>query len=267
MATPNERRAAHAALAQVHREDVERRATHLAAATVDPDEEVASTLEAAAESVTRRGGAMVAVSWLTRAAEMSERSEERSRRLGDAAFVAGHAGLLGQAQQLVGADPAFGGSHSPASVVATAYVALYEDGDVRSTQRHVGAAIEELRDNAAPDSHEVLTRLINLLLAINQYAGDEASWERTHSLLDTLGDRVPAASRVYEDAWGDVVRRGAGVRASRWRRPSPLCATPSRGTSRGWALPPITWMSSASTGPCCSAPWTASPGREPWRPA
>ncbi|GHF38038.1 helix-turn-helix transcriptional regulator [Streptomyces griseosporeus] len=212
LATPNERRAAHAALAQVHREDVERRATHLAAATVDPDEEVASALEAAAESVTRRGGAMVAVSWLTRAAELSERPEERSRRLGDAAFVAGHAGLLGQAQQLVGAAPALGGDHSPASVVASAYVALYEDGDVRSTQRHVGAAIEQLRDSGAPDSHEVLTRLVNLLLAINQYAGDETSWERTHTLLDTLGDLVPAASRVYEDAWGDVVRRGAGVR-------------------------------------------------------
>ncbi|MFD0391911.1 AAA family ATPase [Streptomyces nogalater] len=113
LATPNERRAAHAALARVHRGDVERRATHLAAATVDPDEEVAAALEAAAESVTRRGGAMVAVSWLTRAAELSERPEERSRRLGDAAFVAGHAGLLGQARQLVGSDPAPGGAHSP----------------------------------------------------------------------------------------------------------------------------------------------------------
>ncbi|GAA2196010.1 LuxR family transcriptional regulator [Streptomyces bangladeshensis] len=212
LATPNERRAAHAALAQVHRADVERRATHLAAATIDPDEEVAAALEAAAESVIRRGGAMVAVSWLTRAAELSERPEERSRRLGDAAFVAGHAGLLGQARQLVGSDPTPGGSHSPASVVAAAYAALYEDGDVRSSQRHVVAAIENLRDDGVKDSHEVLTRLINLLLAVNQYASDEAAWERTHALLDTLGGLVPAHSRIYQDAWGDVVRRGAGVR-------------------------------------------------------
>ncbi|MEU2437460.1 LuxR family transcriptional regulator [Streptomyces rubradiris] len=211
LATPNERRAAHAALAQVHREDVERRATHLAAATVDPDEEVAAALEAAAESVTRRGGAMVAVSWLTRAAELSERPEERSRRLGDAAFVAGHAGLLGQARQLVGSGSTPGG-HSPASVVAAAYAALYEDGDVRSSRRHVVAAIENLRDDGVKGSHEVLTRLINLLLAINQYASDEAAWERTHALLDTLGDLVPAHSRIYQDAWGDVVRRGSGVR-------------------------------------------------------
>ncbi|MFF9673421.1 AAA family ATPase [Streptomyces eurythermus] len=211
LATPNERRAAHAALARVHREDVERRATHLAAATVDPDEEVAAALEAAAESVIRRGGATVAVSWLTRAAELSERPEERSRRLGDAAFVAGHAGLLGRVRHLV-PGPVPGGGHSPASVVAAAYAALYEDGDVRSSRRHVVAAIEDLRDNGVKDSHEVLTRLINLLLAINQYASDEAAWERTHALLDTLGELVPAHSRIYQDAWGDVVRRGAGVR-------------------------------------------------------
>lgn len=41
-ATPNERRAAHATLARVHQGDIERRATHLAASTVDPDDEVAA---------------------------------------------------------------------------------------------------------------------------------------------------------------------------------------------------------------------------------
>ncbi|NUR28563.1 MAG: AAA family ATPase, partial [Catenulispora sp.] len=72
MATPNQRRAAHRVLAHVHRENLERRATHLAAATVDPDEDVADILEAAAESATRRGGALAAVAWLTRAAAWRE---------------------------------------------------------------------------------------------------------------------------------------------------------------------------------------------------
>ncbi|MGW7572224.1 AAA family ATPase, partial [Streptomyces tendae] len=97
MATPNQRRAAHSALARVHREDVERYATHLAAATIDPDEQVAAALEKAADSATRRGGSLAAVGWLTRAAELSESHEDRSRRLGDAAFIAGHAALLDQA--------------------------------------------------------------------------------------------------------------------------------------------------------------------------
>ncbi|WHM41535.1 AAA family ATPase [Streptomyces sp. BPTC-684] len=211
MATPNERRAAHAALAHVHREDVERRAMHLAASTVDPDERVAAVLEAAADSATLRGGSLAAVSWLTRAAELSEGHKERSRRLGDASFVAGQAGLLDRAQQLVRSGAAPGTDQSPASVLASAYVALYDDGDVHSSQRQVLAAIENVRDTGAPGASEDLTRLVNLLLAINQYASDEASWQQTHALLDSLGESVSANSRTYEDAWSDVVRRGAGV--------------------------------------------------------
>ncbi|MER6394993.1 AAA family ATPase [Kitasatospora sp. NPDC001603] len=233
-ATPNERRAAHAALAEVHRDDIERRATHLAAAAVDPDDEVAAALEQAAASATRRGGAAAAVTWLTRAAELSRTPEDRSRRLGDAAFVAGHAGLLDQAQRLVGADGAPGRAGTTASALAFAYAVLYEDGDVRSAHRQVAAAVERIVDGAAgqpvgdapartiggaagrtaggaPAPSEELTRLVNLLLAVSQYAGDSASWQRTHRLLDSLGGLVPPNSRLYQDAWCDVVRRGAGV--------------------------------------------------------
>lgn len=217
MATANQRRAAHLALAQVHRDNLERRATHLAAATVDPDEEVAGVLEAAAESATLRGGALAAVDWLTRAAELSENHTDRSRRLADAAFVAGHAARLGQAHRLVRADLAPGSTRSPASVLATAYQALYQDGDVRSTHRQVSAAIERLRDGGTAASStvgraepkEVLTRLVTLLLAISQYSGDCAAWESTHELLASLGGLVTERARIYSGAWSDVTRYGA----------------------------------------------------------
>ncbi|GAA2852064.1 helix-turn-helix transcriptional regulator [Nonomuraea rubra] len=207
LSTPNQRRAAHADLARLHEGEVERHARHLAASRVDPDEEVAATLEAAAESATRRGGAVAAVAWLTRAAELSETPADRSRRLGDAAFIAGHAALLDQAQRLVRSDPAPGPAESPATAIAAAYVALYEDGDVRSAHHRVAAAIEHLGD----DGPEVLTRLVDLLLAISQYAGDAGSWHRTEELLRALGDRVHPRSAVYRDAWSDVVRHGGGV--------------------------------------------------------
>ncbi|MFE7401608.1 AAA family ATPase [Streptomyces sp. NPDC057557] len=211
-ATPNQRRAAHADLARVHRDDVERRATHLAAATVDPDEEVAAALEAAADSATRRGSAVAAVTWLTRAAELSENREDRSRRLGDAAFAAGHAGLFDQAQRLARSDRSPGTDESPASVVTSAYMALFEDGDVRHSHRQVVAAIESLRHRTPRKASEDLARLVNLLLAIDQYAGDPAQWQETRALLGSLGDLVPSRSMIYGDAWGDVVRHGAGVR-------------------------------------------------------
>ncbi|MFF4903017.1 AAA family ATPase, partial [Streptomyces sp. NPDC001068] len=211
-ATPNQRRAAHAVLAGVHRDDVERRATHLAASAVDPDEEVAAALEQAAESATRRGGALAAVAWLTRAAELSEQREDRSRRIADAAFVAGHAGLFDQAQRLVRSDRGAGTDESPAAVVTSAYMALFEDGDVRHSHRQVASAIENLRDDGAPRASETLTRLVDLLLAIDQYAADTAQWEETRALLGSLGEAVPARSLIYRDAWGDVVLHGAGVR-------------------------------------------------------
>ncbi|MFF4622667.1 helix-turn-helix transcriptional regulator [Nonomuraea jabiensis] len=211
LATPNQRRAAHAELARVHRDDVERRARHLAASAVDPDEEVAAALEAAADSATRRGGAVAAVAWLTRAAELSETPADRSRRIGDAAFIAGHAALLDQARKLVRSDPLPGASESPATVVTSAYVALYEDGDVRSAHRHVAAAIETLREDGPHEPAATLSRLVNVLLAISQYAGDAALWERTGQLMDSLGDRVDPRSAIYRDAWSDVVRHGAGV--------------------------------------------------------
>lgn len=216
MATPNQRRAAHLALAQVHRENLERRATHLAAATVDPDEDVADILEAAAESATRRGGALAAVTWLTRAAELSENHADRSRRLTDASFVASHAARLGQANRLVQAGLATSSTESPASVLAAAYRALYQDGDVRSTHRQVSAAIEKLRDagtaiaGEAAEPDEVLTRLVILLLAISQFSGDRAAWESTRELLASMGDLVTEHARLYSDTWSDVTRHGAG---------------------------------------------------------
>ncbi|MBE8478503.1 helix-turn-helix transcriptional regulator, partial [Streptomyces sp. 3R004] len=120
-------------------------------------------------------------------------------------------GRLEQAQQLVRGSVDADSDVSPDSVVTSGYVALFEDGDVRSSQRQVFAAIESMRDRGIRQPDEVLTRLIDLLLAISQYGSDEAWWERVHELLDSLGDAVPAHSRIYQDAWGDVVLRGAGV--------------------------------------------------------
>ncbi|MFB7674021.1 AAA family ATPase [Kitasatospora purpeofusca] len=222
LATPDQRRSAHRVLAQLHREYPERRAIHLAAATVDPEEGVAADLEAAARSATRRGGARMAVSWLTRAAELSETRVDRSRRLGEAAYVAGQADHLGRARSLALAAAAPGADESPAAVLADSYLALYRDGEVRATHRRIVAAVERLRDSPdrrpchsdrGPDSpfpDEVLDRLVSLLLAVSQYAGNRATWQRTHEVLATLGDLATERAWMYGSTWSDVVRHGAG---------------------------------------------------------
>ncbi|GGN58028.1 LuxR family transcriptional regulator [Streptomyces albiflavescens] len=207
-ATPNERRAAHAELARLHREDIERHAAHLAAATVDPVEAVAAVLERAARSATARGGAASAVALLTRAAELSPAAGPRSRRLGDAAFVAAQSALLDQAQELREASDRLAGTpQSPTAVITSAYAALYQDGDVRSAHRRVAAALEALSADADP---EIRTRLLNLLLAISLFSADPDLWTVTDALVDATA--AEPSTLLYRDAFGDVARHGAGAR-------------------------------------------------------
>ncbi len=106
-ATPEERRQAHAALARAFHNDPDRAVGHLAAAAVGPDEEVASTLDAAAERARLRGSRDVAVAAFERAAELSVDRGSRALRLfraGELASELGHptdtTRLLRGAQQL-----------------------------------------------------------------------------------------------------------------------------------------------------------------------
>jgi DNA-binding CsgD family transcriptional regulator len=79
-ATNLERRAAHAALADVLADSPDRRAWHLAAAVLGTDEGVARELDSAAERARMRGAHTVAVAALERAAWLSEDSPSRGRR-------------------------------------------------------------------------------------------------------------------------------------------------------------------------------------------
>ena len=89
-------------------EDVDRRAWHLAAAAVEPDESVAAALENSADRARRRSGAGAAADALERSAQLTSGRGERGRRLTAAAHDAWLAGqrdraatLLAEAEQLV----------------------------------------------------------------------------------------------------------------------------------------------------------------------
>ncbi|MBD0694622.1 LuxR family transcriptional regulator [Streptomyces sp. CBMA123] len=213
LATSAQRRAAHADLARVHRADVERYAGHLAAATVDPDESVAAALEAAAGSATRRGGAAAAVSWLTRAAELSEDSAQRSRRLGDAAYLAGQAALLDEAQRLLHRfEPEPGAAAPLAAVLASAHADFVRSGAVRPAFRRLAAAVEHRTGDSALAGDETLTRAADALVTMAHYSGDPALWQRTDRILEALGELVHPLTAMYHDA-SAVARSGVGLRA------------------------------------------------------
>jgi len=121
------RRAAHRALVEVLKgaQQADRRAWHLAAATLDPDEEVAGALAASADRARRRGGPAAAAAALERAAALSPQAGPRARRLVAAAESLWEAGHPTQARALLDqVDPAV------------------PDASVRARLAHVRGAIE-----------------------------------------------------------------------------------------------------------------------------
>ena len=107
-----QRAAAHRQLAAALPGQPDRRAWHLAAAALLPDEQVASLLEATADQARRRGGAAAAALAMERAAELSPGPEDQARRLVAAASAAVPTGQADWVQDLatralaVTADPA-----------------------------------------------------------------------------------------------------------------------------------------------------------------
>jgi len=102
-ADPGDRRSAHAALAEAleGEDQADRRAWHLAWASTGPDESVASALEQTAERSRLRSGYGAAASALIRAAGLTPSSNDRARRLLNAANALQLAGKPNEALTLL----------------------------------------------------------------------------------------------------------------------------------------------------------------------
>jgi tetratricopeptide (TPR) repeat protein len=183
MARPSARRSAHRAVAKALAEsNSERRAWHLAAATITPTEVVAAALEDAARVARERGGYAAAALALERAASLTPEPAQRGRRRYLAAQAAWDAGRTDRALDLL-ADALT----LPADRRSRAEM-LYLRGHIQHLTGPVRSAFASLVEAAELIENEDPTRAAEFL----------------HDAAESLGyayqpaDMLAAAQRAYE---------------------------------------------------------------------
>ncbi|MBP2191784.1 DNA-binding CsgD family transcriptional regulator [Nocardia goodfellowii] len=142
LATHHQRIAVHRAFAEAltEPEEADRRTWHLAAATTDPDEQVAAELERTARRAQHRGGAMAVSAAYDRAGRLSIDTAQRARRLLLAASAAYDAGRPDRATRL-----------------AAEAAALTEDNEIVADATQIRAQIEYERTSPVADTTLALT--------------------------------------------------------------------------------------------------------------
>ena len=183
-----QRAAAHRELASALHDQPDRRAWHLAAAALHPDEHVASLLEATAAQAQRRGGAAAAALALERAAELSPDPEDQARRLVAAASAAVPTGQGDWVQDL-----------------ATRALAVTSDPELRLTARHDAAwalawsgrrtaalpALLSVAEDAARDLPALAWDALGSAATVAYQSGMPASRQAVSRALDLLERRGP----------------------------------------------------------------------------
>jgi len=216
-ATSSERRDAHRALAEAlarHEEQGDRRAWHLAASVLEPDESVVRALEEAAQRATERAGYLAAAKALARAAALSGDAEARGRRLVGAARCARIAGadddavaFANEARPLVD-DPLLRGE-----IAYAIGIAEFRRGRPLDALQTL---LEAVREVSALDPHMAIELLIWATGAAS-FGGDSAATAEVSRLVAAVvpadGDDesvfVAEALAAFARAWDGDTAAGA----------------------------------------------------------
>ena len=205
-----ERRSAHRALAEVWSDQPDRRAWHLAEATVEPDESVAAELQAAAARILARGDAVGCVKALTRSADLTPDRAARGRRLAAAAYVgADVAGDLSQAAHVL-AELRRGHAELEDSLhaaIAASSFLLWADGDVTTAHRVLVGAIEG-RPGVLDARDRVIAEALTSLMMVCSFSGDEELWASFDAAM-ARAQGIPLALDLTRTTYADPARAAA----------------------------------------------------------
>ena len=187
-----QRAAAHRQLAETLHDQPDRRAWHLAAAALQPDEQVASLLEATAAQAQRRGGTPAAALALERAAELSPDRADQARRLIAAASAAISTGQADWVQDL--ATRALAVTANP----ALRLTARHDAGWALAYSGRRSAALSALisvADEASRDLPALAWDALADAATVAYYSGAPASRQAVSRILELLENNRPSPSR------------------------------------------------------------------------
>jgi DNA-binding CsgD family transcriptional regulator/energy-coupling factor transporter ATP-binding protein EcfA2 len=213
LASTDERRRAHRALAELWRDQPDRHAWHLAEAVVVPDEQVALLLEQAANRILRRGDAIGAVEARIRAADLSPAATDRARRLTEAAYIgAEETGEFDSASVLLAdarrTDPQLSSSlHAAAAAV---FLLINADGDVSTAHRLLVGAIET-GDHGYDAANAGLIEALHNLALVCWFGSRPELWEPFDAALARLTPKPPDFLSVLSKTFPDPARTAAAA--------------------------------------------------------
>ncbi|MFC7360124.1 ATP-binding protein [Nocardioides astragali] len=213
LATEEERLRAHARIAQALQRSPERRAWHLAAATSEPDETVATELELQFRDSSARGDVAGGLRLLQRAAELSPEPSERARRQVMGAFIEADVtgDLRSAARTLLDADDvASTGTQSLPATLAATYVLLNSECEVDTAHRLLREAINRHPGRDDP-TDGVLEHALHSLLMMSWFGGRPAQWSPFLEAVERLGPGCPPLVDLVHRAFGDASHQGASA--------------------------------------------------------
>ncbi|GAA2576400.1 LuxR family transcriptional regulator [Dactylosporangium fulvum] len=209
LSTVDERVRAHADLAGSLAHRPERRAWHLAQATVGTDEGVARLLEDTAHTTRSRGDAAGAVTALLRAADLSPVGADRSRRLAEAAYLgAVVTGDLRDVPRLLADAREGDGDHDRplvSAVAAAHHLLLSGEGDIDTAHRLLVGAIE-MQPTPHDGGNTTLVEAFYTLGWVCYFGGRAELWKPFHAAFAQFTSPVPELLALLAGTFADPAR-------------------------------------------------------------